>query len=439
MENRRTLENMMPQRSYSENAATIDFLGSFASLSKVASNPDAIAALLVDPEFVMLEQAITAFNPFYAMGLGQREVPHSNFLACLFSPLEGHGLGISFLTALFPAFEDSRPQDIVVLREYSLSTRRRLDVLVYDQRRRVAGIVEAKVNSKEGELQRRDYREWAQSHFIEDDWQLGLIYLTNNSRTLPEAFRPCPFRLRDALATPVEWSEAHEDEVWHPLSFEVLSEALAALIDPTALDGPAGCASDTIRQYVSFIGLHICPTQGCYASIASDLSKRHRTALAALIEARASFRGEALDALSDDFAALGLRVTSVTRDGCCFGPIDDADWSLPDRNNRLAFSLNLWGGSPAFMIEVANTSADDSRQAREWFNYGGRGAGARRVVSHSLALPSPLSPFPLALHNRDIFVEHMRTVVRRFGRDHVIPGMDRMGAARGGRKTPATA
>lgn len=420
----------MPQRTYSDHAATIDFLGRFAASSEPASESDAVAALLADPEFARLEKAVTDFNPFYAMGLGQREVPHSNFLASLFSPLEGHGLGTSFLSTLFPAFAASRPQDIVVLREYSLSTRRRLDVLVYDQRRKVAGILEAKVNSKEGNRQRRDYREWALSHFVGDDWQIGLIYLTNDKRTTAKAFQPCEFRPRDVLTTPIDWTNGHEDEIWHSLSFEALSEALTSLTGVVTPEGSTDGAWQTIRQYVAFIGLHICPEQGCFASAAAGLVGRHGAALASLLEARRGCRAEALEALAGDFAALGLRVTGITRDGCSFGPTDDADWSIPGRNNRLSFGLNLWGESPAMMIRLANKSVEDSLVAREWFNYGGRGVGAQRIVSYPLALPSPLSPYPLALHNRDVFVDHMRTIVRRFGRDHVIPGMDRMAAAR---------
>jgi hypothetical protein len=421
--------------TYTRHAETIDFLAQPGMIPKRKSRADSeadVAALLADPLFVALDEAVSAYNPFKAAGLDQREVPHSNVLASLLSPLEGHGLGMRLLEQIFPAFAASDPGNIVVLREYSIETEqfsvtaddeeiapkagRRPDIIAYDVEAGVVGIIETKVRSGEGKDQRRDYRRWAREHFVDAD-RFHLIYLT------PEGafdFSPVPTLDRHALAD----SDEGEGFVWHGLSFAALSDVLGQLIDALA---PADVPLDVVRQYRAFLGVHICPTTGCFASQARALWDRHPIALSTLIDARSALRQRAIRALKEDFARIGLAIGSVTQAGCDFRPMEGSDWSIPGHPATLRFALNMWNANPALMIKLDNGDPVLLKTVRKWFKHKpkrkARDNERERVVSHMLSLPHALTPYPITDRNRAQLEAHMRGVITAFARQHVTPGM----------------
>lgn len=423
---------------YTQYAETIDFLAQFGiAKGKKGGTPAAVdlTALLADPQFITLDEAVSAYNPFKAAGLDQREVPHSNILASLLSPLDGHGLGMRLLERIFPAFAASDPGNVVVLREHAIETEqdtetaaddekkpkgaRRPDIIAYDVKTGVVGIIETKVRSGEGKDQRRDYRRWARAHFP-DAHRFHLIYLTS-AGAIDFSLVPMlnPHNLAD--------SDRTEDMVWHALSFAALSDVLGQLIAALEPTSAPGGPLDVIRQYRAFLGAHICPTTGCFASQARALWDRHGAAIAVLIKDRSALRQQVILALAEDFARIGLTIGSMNQGGCKFRPIEGSDWSIPGHPAKLLFSLNMWNKHPSLMIDLENGDPALFRTVREWFGHKAkrkaRDKEHKRIVSHMLSLPHALTPYPITKRNRAQLEAHMRGVIAAFACRHIAPGM----------------
>ena len=80
---------------------------------KIAGNQELtlmqLANLVKDIEFERMELALSELNSFHALGIGHHELSHSNFLAWLLDPAEGHGLGPLVLRKLLrDIFADDR-------------------------------------------------------------------------------------------------------------------------------------------------------------------------------------------------------------------------------------------------------------------------------------------------------------------------------------------
>src|SRR5687768_14365467 len=121
----------------------------------------ALEQLVVDnPDLERLEALSAQFNIFEAIGAVRQELRHSDFLAFLLDPRQTHGLGDHFLRLLLqralranPGTQASvTPIDLdlwslvqaVVLREWQ-----NIDILVLDERNRVAVVFENKIFSGE--------------------------------------------------------------------------------------------------------------------------------------------------------------------------------------------------------------------------------------------------------------------------------------------------
>src|SRR5690242_18489421 len=70
-----------------------------------------LSDLLDDADFWEIQQRVTRFNLFEAMGAVSGELKHSNFLGYLLSPSRPHGLGRQALQAFIrSALESMRPE-----------------------------------------------------------------------------------------------------------------------------------------------------------------------------------------------------------------------------------------------------------------------------------------------------------------------------------------
>jgi len=138
-----------------------------------------LEALVVgNPDLEQLESYLDQFNIFEALGAVNVELRHSDFLAFLLNPNQNHGLGDYFVKqflqkALSSASENQLPftpidldiwdlDELLVYRE-----RHNIDILLLDDERKVAVIIENKVVSSEHGAQLARYKAQAEQHYPE--------------------------------------------------------------------------------------------------------------------------------------------------------------------------------------------------------------------------------------------------------------------------------
>jgi hypothetical protein len=137
----------------------------------------ALEALVIEnADLQELEQLLDPFNIFEAIGVVRQELRHSDFLAFLLDPQQNHGLGDLFARRLLQrilraphiAAVPITPLDLDLLRLDEAEVRREwqnIDILLLDESRRLAVIIENKIDS--GEQGNQLCRYWAtvQQHF----------------------------------------------------------------------------------------------------------------------------------------------------------------------------------------------------------------------------------------------------------------------------------
>jgi hypothetical protein len=149
-------------------------------MSEAAAAPSDLAALETFvaecDELRDLEALIGRFNIFDALGVVEREINHSNFLAWLLDPSESHGQGPLFLKAVLMDLLRQSPPDkrlfspialdggelrgVEVRREWN-----HIDILIVCQEPAFAIAVENKVRAKQGRGQLKRYRAIMASEF----------------------------------------------------------------------------------------------------------------------------------------------------------------------------------------------------------------------------------------------------------------------------------
>jgi hypothetical protein len=154
-----------------------------------------LRAFAEDERLQRLEEALTRFNIFEAIGATNEELRHSNFLAFLLDPKQNHRLGDTFARALL-TYPTVRPElndlesfeHIDVLREHEHT-----DILIIDRVHRYAIIIENKIWSNESENQLGSYWDTICEEF--PDLRVWGIFLTpsgygaSDSRYLPLSYR----------------------------------------------------------------------------------------------------------------------------------------------------------------------------------------------------------------------------------------------------------
>jgi hypothetical protein len=120
-----------------------------------------LTAFVVDnPELERLEQILAQFNIFDAVGVARQELRHSDFLSFLLDPKQSHGLGDAFSKrliqrALMGAGGAALPVTAIDLDLWSLERLsvirewHNIDILLLDEDRQLAVIIENKVGSGE--------------------------------------------------------------------------------------------------------------------------------------------------------------------------------------------------------------------------------------------------------------------------------------------------
>ncbi len=155
----------------------------------------ALEAVVIDnPDLERLEMLLDQFNMFESIGAVWQESRHSDTLAFLLNPQQNHGLGDAFAKrflqkALTFAYDVKVPitpidfdvwelDQIVVLRESQ-----RMDILLLDERHKLAAIIENKLSGIASASQLQIY--WETVKKLYPEWDIIGIYLTPDGEPPP--------------------------------------------------------------------------------------------------------------------------------------------------------------------------------------------------------------------------------------------------------------
>lgn len=133
---------------------------------------DALNALVVDPLLEQLNDSLSEFNLFEALGAVRQELRHSNFLAWLLNPSENHGLGDYALRkfVMLVAREVNDPsanitpswplENAEIRREW-----RNIDILIADPQKKYVVVIENKIYSGEHSGQLERYKDIVETEY----------------------------------------------------------------------------------------------------------------------------------------------------------------------------------------------------------------------------------------------------------------------------------
>ncbi len=209
-----------------------------------------------DPALADLERLLSRFNLFEAMGVLKQELRHSDLLATLLDPRQSHGLGTLFLTELLrvvaPTLDTSNLGHARVEREWHY-----VDILVLDDTRRLAVIIENKIDTGEipGQLSR--YYADVRNHFPEH--KIVAIYLTRNG------------------GPPT-------DKRYHAVSYTQICHILEELVK----NSRSTFSEDIVvllEHYTQMLRRHIMSDSGV-AELCQDIYQKHKQALDLIFEHR---------------------------------------------------------------------------------------------------------------------------------------------------------
>ena len=217
-----------------------------------------------------LEQKISRFNIFEAVGMVRQEIKHSNFIQFLLSPSEKHRLGdLCLKKLLMQALRDSEDSSSTSLKiaisNFSDAEVRRewknIDLLIYSPSNHFVCVIENKVDSSEGFNQLNKYESVVAKEF--PNCQKMFIFLTKEG-------------------------DSASNSGWLPLSYASIADILEKLCEKQK----SNISDDiyvSIRHYVDLIRRHIM-SESDIAQLCRQIYKQHRQAIDLIYEHRPDFR-----------------------------------------------------------------------------------------------------------------------------------------------------
>jgi hypothetical protein len=266
-----------------------------------------------NPDLERLEDLLSTFNLFEAIGAVRQELRHSDFLAFLLNPSSPHGLGDLFLKrvlkqsimglsanegrALSPIDLDVwNLEDLVVLREWQ-----NIDILMIDDAHRLVVAIENKIDSGEHGGQLKRYRSTVEAYY--PSWSHVFLFLT------PEADPP-------------------SDESYIPIGYSLIAE----IVDGIAATRSSTLGEDvlsTLRHYVEMLRRHIV-TESEIADLCRRIYRKHQRALDLIYEYRPDVQAEIHDLLVSMIADEERVIADhSSKSYVRFVPVS---WDLPDLN-----------------------------------------------------------------------------------------------------------
>lgn len=166
----------------------------------------ALETLVVDnPDFERLEELLSPFNIFEAIGAVRQEVRHSDFLAFLLNPQQNHGIGDFFVTRFLQrAIRAANKSDIhvtpidldlwsldemMVIREWQ-----GIDILLIDESCQLVVVIENKVDSLEHDDQLARYWDTIEKRY--SGWcKIGLFLSPDKRSPSDDRFIPIDYEM----------------------------------------------------------------------------------------------------------------------------------------------------------------------------------------------------------------------------------------------------
>ncbi len=288
---------------------------------------DALNAFVTrNPELKRLEDILSQFNLFEAVGIVRHELRHSNLLAFLLDPGQTHGLGDAFLRQFLQEvspddFDGWRFETVDVRREW-----RNIDILLLDDSRRFALLIENKIDTGEHSGQLQKYYESVQSEW--PDYDLHALYLTPGG-----------------------------DEPSHPDYLAVDYGTVCRAIETVAQTQPSHLDAGVhllLTHYAQMLRRHIM-TDTEVADLCRSIYAKHRRALDLIYEHKPDRRSEISDIALRLLASDPGWIYDGQR-GTTWANCRPVEW----KNNRflgqlfcqllfseseLTFAINIWNGS----------------------------------------------------------------------------------------------
>lgn len=250
-------------------------------MTEFQADQKALEAFLLDnSELGQLEGLLDEFNIFEAIGAVRQEVRHSDFLAFLLTPQERHGLGAAFVQKLLVTAVQATEietgitavdlallelDELLVLREWQ-----NIDILLLDEGKQLAVIIENKVDSGEHSQQLQRYWRIVRQRYP-DCRTLG-IFLT------PDGHAPSDERCR-----------------YIPLDYGFIHNLVTKMTENRA--STLGADVQTLmRHYAQMLRRHIMPDSDI-AKLALQIYKKHQRALDIIFEHRPDLQSQLRDFL----------------------------------------------------------------------------------------------------------------------------------------------
>lgn len=247
---------------------------------------DALNALVVDPLLEQLNDSLSEFNLFEALGAVRQELRHSNFLAWLLNPSENHGLGDYALRkfVMLVAREINDPsanispswplENAEIRREW-----RNIDILIADPEKKYVVAIENKIYSGEHSGQLERYQASVKHEFFHAT-QL-FIFLTPDG-TLPES----------------------ETSIYIPIAYKdiyvLISDVLKAKHNTLSID-----IQVFIQHYITMLERHILPDSEI-ARLCREIYAQNKQAIDLILEHRPDIQEQ----IYDELKALVSQITS---------------------------------------------------------------------------------------------------------------------------------
>ena len=252
--------------------------------------------ILLSDEFRQLEQSLTIFCPFEAVGMVRQEIRHGHFLSYVLDPQRPHGFGSACLKALLSAVArlqheaiTLKPLDVhlmecdlaIVKREWQ-----RIDLLVELQEHKLVIAIELKIDADEHGDQMLRYTRIMQQHY--PDWQHLLLFLT------PDGAEP---------------SDEAQGAGWLSFPFETLTVTLDDIVR-SGIGNPD--ARSLLAAYQAMLRKHHLMNERL-EELAASLWSRHKEALEFLMEHQPSALSNLMSRLLDSNETLLEKLREKTK------------------------------------------------------------------------------------------------------------------------------
>lgn len=282
--------------------------------------------LVKDIEFEKLELSQREPNIFNALSIGHHELSHSNFLAWLFDPKEGHGLGSLVLRRfLREVFSDDKSDsrgfidaDLMDVRNVEIRREwRNIDILIVLPEDVV--VVENKVDTRDHSRQLSKYRQIVGDAF--KNRKKHFVYLT------PEGSSP---------------QEEGEDEYYIDYSYHKIVEILERILEVYSENMPEKSIS-YIGDYTAMIRRNLLMNESINKK-AMEIYRAHKEAIDFIIENRPDPASELLPYFEKAVTDAGLSIGSPNKGFIRF--------ATPELMRLMPKGSEGWPNREPFLFEV---------------------------------------------------------------------------------------